>query len=138
MCRLPTMLTGDVPSQHLMCPVYSAGRRRQGHPADSAPVQSVVKQCARAAWHTVLIIPYTRSFPCTPILRRSPMSGCEKIAPATNICSSTAVSIMSVGPHVGAQHLCACPLSYKRGGMQRYNTSSLNLSRDLLGSSKLI
>jgi hypothetical protein len=33
-----TMLTDDVPSQHLMCPVHSAGRRRQGHPADGASV----------------------------------------------------------------------------------------------------
>jgi hypothetical protein len=31
-----TTLTGDVPSRHLMCPVHSAGRRRQGHPADGA------------------------------------------------------------------------------------------------------
>jgi hypothetical protein len=43
-CRLPTLLTGDVPAQHLMCPVHSAGRRRQGHPTDGAPVQSIVKQ----------------------------------------------------------------------------------------------
>jgi hypothetical protein len=33
-----TMLTDDVPSQHLMRAVHSAGRRRQGHPADGAPV----------------------------------------------------------------------------------------------------
>jgi hypothetical protein len=26
-----TTLTGDAPSQHLMCPVQSIGRRRQGH-----------------------------------------------------------------------------------------------------------
>jgi hypothetical protein len=63
--RLSTLLTGDVPSQHLMCPVHSAGRRRQGHPADGAPLQSVVKQYAQAAGRTVFIIPYTRSFPCT-------------------------------------------------------------------------
>jgi hypothetical protein len=82
--HLPTLLTGDVPPQHLMRPVHSAGRRRQGHPADGAPVQSIIKQCARAARRTVLIIPYTRSFPCTPILHRSWMSERKKIAPATN------------------------------------------------------
>jgi hypothetical protein len=86
--RLSTLLTGKVPPQHLMRPVHSAGRRRQGHLADGAPVQSIVKQCARAARRTMLIIPYTRSFPCTPMLRRSRMSGCKKIAPATNISSS--------------------------------------------------
>jgi hypothetical protein len=83
-----TMLTNDVPSQHLMCPVHSAGRRHQSHPVDGAPVQCVVKQCARAMRRTVLIIPYTRSFSCTPKIRRSRMSGREKIAPAANTCSS--------------------------------------------------
>jgi hypothetical protein len=68
-CRLSTLLTGDVPPQHLMCLVHSDGRWRQVHPTDGAPVQSIVKQCARAARRTVFIIPYTRSFPCTPILR---------------------------------------------------------------------
>jgi hypothetical protein len=37
-CRLSTLLTGDVPPQHLLHPVHSAGRRRQGHPVDGAPV----------------------------------------------------------------------------------------------------
>jgi hypothetical protein len=32
-----TALTGDVPSQHLMRTVPSAGRRRQGHPAGGTP-----------------------------------------------------------------------------------------------------
>jgi hypothetical protein len=86
--RLSTLLTGDVPPQHLMRPIHSAGRRRQGHPADGVPVQSIVKQCALAAGCTVSIIAYTRSFPCTPILCRSRMSGCKKIAPAANISSS--------------------------------------------------
>jgi hypothetical protein len=42
------MLTGDTPSQHLMHPVQSTGRRRQGHPVDDVPDQSVGEQCARA------------------------------------------------------------------------------------------
>jgi hypothetical protein len=83
--RLSTLLTDDVPSQHLMRPVHSTGRRCQGHPADGAPVQSVVKQYTHAARRTMLIIPCARSFPCTPILRRSRMSGHKKIAPAANI-----------------------------------------------------
>jgi hypothetical protein len=86
--RLSTLLTGDVAPRHLMRLVHSAGRRCQGHPADGAPVQSIVKQCTRAARRTVLIIPYTRSFPGTSRLRRSRMSGRKKIAPATNIISS--------------------------------------------------
>jgi hypothetical protein len=86
--RLSTLLTGDVPPHHLMHHVHSAGRRRQGHPAVGAHVQSIVKQCVRAARRTVSIIPYTRSFPCTPMLCRSRMSGFKKIAPAANISCS--------------------------------------------------
>jgi hypothetical protein len=41
--RLSTLLIGDVPPQHLLRPVHSAGRRRQGHPTDDAPVQSIVE-----------------------------------------------------------------------------------------------
>jgi hypothetical protein len=93
-----TTLTSDVPSQHLMRPVQSAGRRRQGHPADGAPVQSVGKQCARAERRTVLIIPSTRSFPCTPRIRRSRASGHKKLAPATNICSSKRYILYVPGP----------------------------------------
>jgi hypothetical protein len=38
-----TMLTGNMPSQHLIRLVHSAGRRRQDHPADGTPVQSIDK-----------------------------------------------------------------------------------------------
>jgi hypothetical protein len=108
------MLTGDVPSQHLMRPVHSAGRRRQGHPADGAPVQSVVKQCARAARRTVLIIPYTRSFPCTPILCRSQMTERERVAPAVNVCSSKCYIHYVPGPTCrGSVPLCMSPLAIK-------------------------
>jgi hypothetical protein len=51
-----TALTSDVPSQHLMCPVPSAGRRRQGHPAGDASAGSAGKQCARAKQRTVLFL----------------------------------------------------------------------------------
>jgi hypothetical protein len=93
-----TTLTSDVPSQHLMRPVQSAGRRRQGHPADGAHVQSVGKQCARAERRTMLIIPSTRSFPCMPRKRRSRASGHEKLAPAANICSSKRYILYVPGP----------------------------------------
>jgi hypothetical protein len=80
-----TMLTDDVPSQHLMRPVHSAGRWRQSHPTNGAPIRTIVKQCVRAVRRTVLTIPYTRSFPYTPRICRSRVSGHEKIAPAANI-----------------------------------------------------
>jgi hypothetical protein len=112
--RLSTLLIGDVPPQHLMRPDHSAGRRRQGHPADGALVQSIVKQCAYAARRTVLIIPYTRSFPCTPRLRRSRMSGRKKIAPATNISSSKYCICYVPGPTCqGSVPLYMPPLAIK-------------------------
>jgi hypothetical protein len=97
--RLSTLLTGDVPPRHLLHPVHSVGRRRGGHPADGAPVQSVaetVRLCC--AMH------------CTDPL-------CEKLPPARrgymdlrcqgarrllqqNILVAT--SAMFLGPHVGA------------------------------------
>jgi hypothetical protein len=41
--RLSTLLTNDVPPRHLLRPVHSAGRQRQGHPTDGTPVQSIVE-----------------------------------------------------------------------------------------------
>jgi hypothetical protein len=109
-----TMLTGDVPSQHLIRPVHSAGRWRQGHPTDGTPVQSIDKQCVRATRHTVLIIPSARSFPCTPRIHRSRMSGCKKIAPSTNICSSKCYIHYVPGPTCrGSVPLCMPPLVIK-------------------------
>jgi hypothetical protein len=109
-----TTLIGDVPSQHLMRPVHSAGRRRQGHLADGAHVQSVVKQCVRAMRRTVLIIPSTRSFPCTPRIRRSRMLGQKKIAPAASICSSKCYIHYVPGPTCwGSVPLCMPPSAIK-------------------------
>jgi hypothetical protein len=108
--RLSTLLTGNVPPQHLMHPVHSARRWRQGHPTDGTPVQSTVKQCARAARRTMSIIPYTRSFPCTPILRRSRMSGRKKIARAANISRSKYYIRYAPGPICrGSVPLCMPP-----------------------------
>jgi hypothetical protein len=121
-----TTLTGDVPSQHLMHPVHSAGRRCQGHPTDGAPVQSVVKQCTCSMRRTVLIIPSTRSFHCTPRIHRSRMSEHKKIATAANTCSSKCYIQYVPGPTCrGSVPLCMPPFSYKRGGMQRYENGPI-------------
>jgi hypothetical protein len=122
---LLTLLTGDVPPQHLMRPVHFAGRRRQGHPANSAPIQSIIKQCARAAWRTVPIIPYTRSFPCTPRLCRSRMSRFKKIAPAANISGSKYYIRYVPRPTCrGSVSLYVPPLSYKRKGARLRQTQT--------------
>jgi hypothetical protein len=106
---LTTLLTCDVPPQHLLRPVHSAGRRCQGLPTDAVPVQSIVKQCARAARRTVSIIPYTRSFPCTPTIRRSRMSGHKKMLQQQTSVAPSTTSVMFLGPHVGAQYPCTYP-----------------------------
>jgi hypothetical protein len=114
-----TVLTGDVPSQHLMCLVPSAGRRRQGHPTGGAPAGSAGEQCARTKQRTV--IPSTRSFPCTPKIHRSRTTGHKGIAPAANIYSPKCYILYVPGPTCrGSVPLCMLPFSYKRWGMRRY------------------
>jgi hypothetical protein len=109
-----TTLTGDTPSQHLMRPVQSAGKRRQGHPADGAPDQSVGKQCARAKRRTIPITPSTRSFPCTPRIRRSRALGHKKITPAANIGGSKRYILYVPGPTCrGLAPLCMPPSTIK-------------------------
>jgi hypothetical protein len=58
-CRLSILLTSDVPLQHLMCPIHSAGRQRLGRLAGGVPVRSAGRQYARAVARTVLIITHT-------------------------------------------------------------------------------
>jgi hypothetical protein len=109
-----TMLTSDVLSQHLMCPIQSAGRRRQGRPADGTPIQSSDKQYARAERHTELIIPSARSLPCTPKTRRSRVSGHKKIAPAANVCSPKCYVLYVPGLTCrGSGTLCMPPSAIK-------------------------
>jgi hypothetical protein len=109
-----TTLTGDAPSQHLMHPVQSAGKRRQGHPADGAHVQSVGKQCTHAKRCTVPIAPSTRSFPCTLRIRGSRALGHKKITPATNVGCSKRYILYVPGPTCwGPAPLCMPPSTIK-------------------------
>jgi hypothetical protein len=118
-----------------MCPVHSADGRRPGHPASGVPIHSVGRQYARAAAYTMLII--TRTLPrkqcriSIPYALRTLWR--SKIFWAT-MALDTSICIPSVwllGPHVGAQHPCTCPLSYKREGTRRYKADTL---RPNLGS----
>jgi hypothetical protein len=105
-----TTLTGDTPSQHLMHTIQSASRQRQGHPADSAPDQSVGKQYARAERRTVPIMPSTRSFPARRGYGDLGRQGTRRLPQQQTLVAPSAIFFMSLGPHVGAQHLCAAPL----------------------------
>jgi hypothetical protein len=119
-----TPLADDVSPQHLMCPFHSADRRRPGHPAGGVPVHSDGRQYASAAAYTMLIITRTLlrkqrriSIPYTlrTIWRSKIFSA--TLALYTSICIS---SVLPLGPPVGAQHPCTCPLNYKREGTRRY------------------
>jgi hypothetical protein len=97
-----------------MCPVPSAGRRRQGHPAGGAPAGSAGEQCARAKQRTVLSLLQEASPPRRKYtdLGRQDTRGLPRqqifIVPSV-------IFSMSLGPHVGAQCLCACPPSAIKG-----------------------
>jgi hypothetical protein len=110
------------PSQYLMRPVQSAGRRRQGHPADGTPIESVNKQCTR-------VVPCGALCPSSLLQEASPArqgyadlrcQGIRRLPQQRTFVAPRAIFIMSLGPHVGAQYLCTCPFSYKRESMRRY------------------
>jgi hypothetical protein len=106
--------------QHLMRPVHSAGRRRQSHPADSVPVQSIVKQCVvlRGALCSSSLV--REASPARRYYADLGCQGTRRLLQQQALVARSTTYVMFLGPHVGAQYPCTCPLSYKRGGMQRY------------------
>jgi hypothetical protein len=85
------------------------------------------------------VIPSTRSFPSTPKIPRSRMTGHKGIAPAANIYSPKCYILYVPGPTCwGPVPLCMPPFSYKRGGMRRYtHTRNLRSHLRLASSYKL-
>jgi hypothetical protein len=122
-----------------MRPIPSASRRRQGHPAGGAPAGSAGKQYARAKRRAILILPSTRSFPCTPRIHRSRASGHKKIVSATDISRLQALYSLCPWAHMsGPIPFVHAPFSYKRGGMRRYtHTRNLRPHLRLASSYKL-
>jgi hypothetical protein len=110
--RLPTLLTGDVPPRHLLCPVHSAGRRRQGHPADDAPVQSVA-ETVRPCYVVHCTHPLYEKLP--PARRGYTDLGCQGARRSLQQQVLVATSAVFLGPHVGAQYSCTCPLFAIKG-----------------------
>jgi hypothetical protein len=121
-----------------MCPVYSAGgrcddsafnapslysssRQQLGQLAGGVPVQSIGRRLA---------VTYTILMTTRVLLRKQPREA--------NAINTTDITTLGVGPNVagvsyfppfcpwahmsGLSTLVRAPLSYKRGGMQRYNT----------------
>jgi hypothetical protein len=121
--RLSNSLTGDVPPQHLMCPVHSTDGQRPGHPASGVPVRSVGRQYAHAAACAALIM--TRTSPgklpqhanTTQAADIRAQGDCTRPSISGSGCSIRYVP----GPTCrGSTSLYVPPLSYKRADTQRY------------------
>jgi hypothetical protein len=109
---MSTPLAGDVPPQHLMCPVHSADGWRPGHPAGGVPVHSDGRQYVRVVAYTILIM--ARTLP-----RKQPR----------DVNTIWTTDIMALGDllgdtGIGYFHMYSLlyvpPLSYKRESTRRY------------------
>jgi hypothetical protein len=93
-----------------MRPVPSAGRQHQGHPAGGAPAGSAGEQCARAKQRTMLSLRQEAS----PARRRYTDLGrhdTRRLPQQQIFIVPSVIFSISLGPHVGAHCLCACPPS---------------------------
>jgi hypothetical protein len=126
-CRLSTLLTGDVPPLHLLRHVHSASRRRQGHPTDGAPVQSVAETmrscCTMHCTH-----PLYEKLP--PAHRGYTNLGCQGARRLLQQQVLVATSAMFLGPHVGAQYSCTCPPLAIKGEAYDITTQAESLGLD--------
>jgi hypothetical protein len=104
--RLSTLLIGDVPPRHLLRPVHSAGRRRQGHPVDGAPVQSIA-ETVRPCYAVHCVHPLYEKLP--PARRGYADLECQGTRRLLQQKILVATSTMFLGPHVGSQYPCTCP-----------------------------
>jgi hypothetical protein len=110
--RLSSTLTDDVPPQHLMCPIHSAGRRR------ACPVHcKTVRPCCEVhCVHHHLCVAREAS-PARQYYANHGCQGARRLLQQLQVlhllCSRAHMS--------GLSTLVRAPLSYKRGGMQRYN-----------------
>jgi hypothetical protein len=119
--RLSVPLTGDAPPQHLMSPVYSAGRdvpprhlmcpihstgRRRAFPFR----WQAVRPCCgvHCAHHHSYVARETSVARQCYADRR--YQGTRRLHWRPTLVASSVTSVMSLGPHVGAQHPCTCPL----------------------------
>jgi hypothetical protein len=104
-------LIGDVLPQHLMCPVAMLADGDQTIPQVaclSIPVAGGATILSHAPRSSSLVRGQG-SFPCTPILSKSQISGRKEIAPGPALVTLGVPFVMFLGPHVGAQHPCTCP-----------------------------
>jgi hypothetical protein len=122
-----------------MCHVHSAGRRRLGHPAGGVPIQSIAKQCARAARCAMPIITHTSPVKLplyADTTQAAGYPGARRLHWRAALVAPNITFIMSLGPHVGAQHPCTCPPLAIKGrhatlqrGMTKAHSSRLRLTK---------
>jgi hypothetical protein len=106
-----TTLTGDAPSWHLMRPVQSAGRRRQ-----TARLSNLSPNSAPVPCGALCSLPLLQE--ASPARRGYADLGCQgtrSLPQQQTFVAPSAILFMSLGPHVGAQCLCACPPSAIKG-----------------------
>jgi hypothetical protein len=94
------------------CPLSWQAASRPSCRRRACPVHcQTVRQCCKGALWASSLMRCQGSFPCTPIPRRSPMSGCKKIASSN---SKYYIHYIPEPTCRGSAPLYA-PLSYKRG-----------------------
>jgi hypothetical protein len=121
-----------------MCHVPSAGRRCQTRPTDDTSAQPTGKQCARAERRAILVFPSTRSFPCTPRIRRPRASGHKKIVSTSGISGSKRHILYVHGPTCRGQvPLCMPPSAIKGEACDVTHTRNLMSHLRLASSYKL-
>jgi hypothetical protein len=94
---------------------WQAVRRCQGHPVGGTHAGSAGEQYGYARQHTVLNISPTRVFLCMPRIHRSRASGMRRLSRQQALVAPSVIFFMFLGPHVGAQSLCAYPPSVIKG-----------------------
>jgi hypothetical protein len=118
--RLSVPLTDDVPPQHLMRPVYSAGRdmppRHLMYPVHSTgrwricPFRwQAVRPCYGvhcAHHHSCVAREASAARQCYTDHR---YEGTRRLHWRPTLVAPSITSVMSLGPHVEAQHPCTCP-----------------------------
>jgi hypothetical protein len=102
-----TKSANDVPSQHLMRLVHSAGRRRQ-----TARLSNLSSNSVPESYGALCLLSLPRE--ASPTHRGYADLGCQgtrRSPQQQTFVAPSAIFIMSLRLHVGAQYLCACPPS---------------------------
>jgi hypothetical protein len=75
-----------------------------------------VRPCCEVHYaHPSSLVRCQGSFPYTSILRRSRISGTRRLLQQGALVAPSITSVMFLGPHVGAQNPCTCPLELEKG-----------------------